>query len=76
VKDKAYRVTDVGNVTFSHTLHTGMYRCGECHADIYLPENGNKTATMAGMERGESCGACHDGKIAFTVKENCDRCHR
>jgi c(7)-type cytochrome triheme protein len=30
---------------------------------------------MDEMEKGKSCGACHDGKTAFTVKENCDTCH-
>jgi c(7)-type cytochrome triheme protein len=29
------------------------------------------------MEKGKSCGACHnEGKVAFIVKENCDRCHK
>ncbi|WP_367619012.1 cytochrome c3 family protein, partial [Pelotalea chapellei] len=22
------------------------------------------------------CGACHDGKQAFTVKQNCATCHK
>ena len=22
------------------------------------------------------CKACHDGKSAFTVKENCEKCHQ
>jgi c(7)-type cytochrome triheme protein len=33
--------------------------------------------TMAAMGEGKLCGACHDGKTAFTVKDqaNCSRCH-
>jgi len=31
--------------------------------------------TMEQMEQGASCGACHDGGTAFTVKENCETCH-
>ena len=29
---------------------------------------------MADMEKGKSCGACHDGKTAFDVK-SCITCH-
>jgi len=31
---------------------------------------------MADMEKGLYCGACHDGQRAFTVKGNCDKCHK
>ena len=31
---------------------------------------------MAQMEKGKTCGACHDDKHAFTVAENCNRCHK
>ena len=75
VKDVSYKVNGLGGVTFSHKVHLNMYSCGECHAGIYLPGPGNKAASMSAMEGGRSCGACHDGKSAFTVKENCDRCH-
>jgi len=30
-----------------------------------------KRFTMKQMEEGKSCGACHDGKGAFTVSANC-----
>jgi c(7)-type cytochrome triheme protein len=76
VKEKTYAVKDAGNVLFSHTFHTGMYSCAECHPHLYSPGNGNATVSMAGMEAQKSCGACHDGKTAFTVKENCEKCHK
>jgi c(7)-type cytochrome triheme protein len=76
VKEKTYTVADAGNVLFSHKFHTGMYSCSECHPRIYLPGKGNVTVSMAGMETQKSCGACHDGKSAFTVKENCEKCHQ
>jgi c(7)-type cytochrome triheme protein len=31
---------------------------------------------MAGLEAGNYCGGCHNGKDAFTVKENCEKCHK
>jgi c(7)-type cytochrome triheme protein len=30
---------------------------------------------MKQMEKGKSCGACHDGKKAFSVKGDCAKCH-
>ena len=75
-RDKNYAVKHAGNVTFGHKLHTGMYGCAECHPKLFLPGKGNKTVTMSGMESRKSCGACHDGTSAFTVKENCAKCHK
>ncbi len=76
VKDVDFKVKDTGDVKFSHELHTGMFKCGDCHIKLYLPSAQNKRKTMAEMEAAQSCGACHDGNSAFTVKENCDRCHK
>ncbi len=75
VKEIEFTVKDAGNVKFSHDAHTAMYPCGECHDKLYLPSAGNKRVSMADMEKGKSCGACHNG-TAFTVKENCDKCHK
>lgn len=68
---------DGGPVLFSHEVHTGMYKCGECHPGMFVPSHGkNPKVSMEQMEKGESCGACHDGGTAFTVKENCETCHK
>jgi c(7)-type cytochrome triheme protein len=75
-REMTYTIKDAGNVQFSHKFHTGAYSCTECHTRLYLPGKGNKTVPMAEMEKGKSCGACHDGKTAFTVKENCAKCHQ
>lgn len=75
-KEILFKVKDAGDAKFSHDLHGGMYKCDECHPKLYLPAAKNKRFTMADMEGGRSCGACHDDKAAFTVKENCDRCHK
>jgi c(7)-type cytochrome triheme protein len=76
VKEKMYAVADAGDVLFSHKFHMGMYSCGECHPKLYIPGKGNQAVPMTGMEEKKSCGACHDGNSAFTVKENCEKCHR
>ena len=76
VKDLEYRIKGAGNVTFSHNYHLGKYKtCNKCHPRIFAPGD-SKPASMTEMEKGRSCGACHDGKAAFTVRENCARCHK
>lgn len=76
VKDRSYRIAGAGNVKFSHDFHLEAYGCKDCHDGLYSHRAHKKAVTMAQMEKGESCGACHDSKNAFTVKENCDRCHK
>jgi len=60
---------------FSHEFHTAVYQCNDCHTKIY-PYGNAKSATMKQMENGASCGACHDGKSAFSVKGDCLKCHK
>ncbi len=77
VKDVEFKLKDSGDVKFSHEFHIGLSKCGDCHPKLYLPSAKNKRGvTMAEMEAAKSCGACHNEKDAFTVKENCDRCHK
>lgn len=71
-----FKDTGAGTVLFSHSNHTGLYTCGECHTKIYGTTRNRVKVTMQEMETGKSCGACHDGKIAFSVKEKCDSCHK
>jgi c(7)-type cytochrome triheme protein len=65
-----------GNVVFSHKFHTGLYSCGDCHKTLYETARSKVRVTMQKMEEGKSCGGCHDGKTAFSVKEKCDSCHK
>ena len=66
---------DGGEVKFSHDVHLGMYKCADCHTKVFPYKAGVKKATMAEMEKGASCGACH-GKDAFSVSGDCDKCHK
>jgi c(7)-type cytochrome triheme protein len=73
--DIKFTVED-GDALFPHSVHTEMYGCADCHTGIFIPDHQKSTRfTMDQMGNGESCGACHDGDTAFTVEENCDRCH-
>lgn len=69
--------TDGGEATFSHEFHLGMFKCTDCHTKIFPFKAGGRKATMADMEAGKSCGACHNkGKDAFSVQDDCGKCHK
>jgi c(7)-type cytochrome triheme protein len=65
-----------GNVVFSHKNHTGLYRCGDCHTELYQTARSTSRVSMQEMEKGKSCGKCHEGSIAFGVKDTCESCHK
>ena len=75
-KELTFEVKDAGNVAFSHKAHLGMYACGDCHTALYAPARSAAKVSMKEMESGKSCGACHDAKTAFSVKDKCDTCHK
>jgi c(7)-type cytochrome triheme protein len=68
---------------FSHKSHviTAQLSCDSCHPDVFQRKRGAAKAagdyTMAAMEEGKYCGACHDGSTAFGVTgpETCKTCH-
>lgn len=68
-----------GVVTFSHEKHKEKFdKCTACHTKVFKMKKGKSgDLTMAAMEEGKFCGACHDGKQAFSVKDkaNCEKCH-
>lgn len=68
-----------GPVTFSHEKHKEKFeKCTACHVKIFKMKKGTTgDLTMAAMNEGKFCGACHDGKTAFSVKDeaSCSTCH-
>ena len=62
-------------VTFSHQNHAKKYSCSECHPKLFTMRKGSTQITMDLMYKGNSCGSCHNGKIAFT-STNCIKCHK
>ena len=69
-----------GKVVFSHEKHTAKNpKCTDCHTKLFKMAKGQRSALkMAEMNNGQACGACHDGKTAFSVKEQaaCTKCHQ
>ncbi len=72
-KEVTYQVKQTGAVRFSHRLHTRKATCTACHDRLY-GAGPNKQVGMAQMEKGKSCGACHNGRKAFTLSR-CAGCH-
>lgn len=68
-----------GKVTFSHETHFDKnLKCTDCHVKVFKMKRGiSGTPTMAAMNEGKFCGACHNGGKAFTTKDaaNCSKCH-
>ncbi|HKZ17373.1 MAG TPA: cytochrome c3 family protein [Geobacteraceae bacterium] len=75
--DVTMKAGEAGDVVFSHDLHVVSLDigCKECHTRLYLDTKRHKKVTMEQMEKGKSCGACHNGDKAFSVKGDCDKCH-
>lgn len=59
---------------FPHWMHRIRYRCSACHPSLFEAKTGADTLTMADIRQGRACGACHDGRSAFSAME-CSRCH-
>lgn len=73
-----FSVKGASAVVFDHEAHvmkTGV-KCTECHYRVFNTREARKAVTMANMEKGWSCGACHDGRRAFDVKTGCSKCHK
>jgi c(7)-type cytochrome triheme protein len=75
-REITFKLKGVSDATFSHQVHMGMFKCPDCHTKTFPYKAGALKATMASMEKGKSCGICHNGKDAFTVAGECDKCHK
>ena len=67
-----------GKVVFSHTSHVAYSeKCTACHVKLFPILRPTRQVTHAFMEAGESCGACHNGQMAFGPGDpaTCTRCH-
>jgi len=71
-----------GRVVFDGALHKNKgCKCHDCHTKVFAnmtPESPPTRMSMKDMYKGKLCGACHNGKDAFSVndKSNCAKCHK
>ena len=72
-----------GVVTFPHDSHVDASRpdCTTCHPQLFsIVKRTDSSAAPAAirhadMEKGKSCGSCHDGKGAHGL-DDCGTCHK
>jgi c(7)-type cytochrome triheme protein len=80
--DRIVFTKPVKAVIFDHDVHVDDYGlgCSDCHSDIFkmhigYAEQNPEQFTMEALYRGEYCGACHDGDMAFASDTKCTTCH-
>ncbi len=68
-----------GKVTFSHERHHARTpKCTSCHVQVFKMKRGTTPdINMAAMNKGKSCGTCHNGKEVFSTSDKgaCVKCH-
>ncbi|MEK6743175.1 MAG: cytochrome c3 family protein [Nitrospirota bacterium] len=77
--DIVFKMEGMASVLYSHDYHVNKARlkCSECHPFLYKNRAQHNVVGMASMQKGKSCGSCHNGKKAFDVadKKQCATCH-
>ena len=71
----------MGKVTFDGKVHADKgLQCADCHVKpkLFEMKKGGDKISMAAMNEGKYCGACHNGAKAFSVKApaDCVKCHK
>lgn len=62
-------------VVFPHWFHRIRFACKVCHTDLgFKFKAGSNDINMVKIVDGQYCGACHNGTLAWSVK-NCNLCH-
>jgi c(7)-type cytochrome triheme protein len=61
-------------VVFPHWFHRIRFKCKVCHPAIFEMRAGSNDINMIKIIKGEFCGKCHNGRIAWPPLY-CDRCH-
>jgi c(7)-type cytochrome triheme protein len=73
-KSASMKKANVKPVMFPHWFHRIRFKCKVCHEDIFIIKKGANDINMSKIMRGEYCGKCHNGLIAWEPLY-CDRCH-
>ncbi len=78
--DVRYEPKGARPVLFDHEKHVKANgrTCSKCHYGVFQMEKGSNRMNMNKITKGDFCGTCHNGKIAFDVdhREHCAKCHK
>lgn len=69
----------MGKVVFDGKAHADKgLKCNDCHTKIFKMKKGADKVTMDAINKGQFCGACHNGTKAFKSSDasSCSRCHK
>ena len=72
------RQAGVAPVIFMHWSHRTSYTCRVCHQELgFGMRQGDSGITRSQILAGNFCGACHNGGVAFSVRDaaQCKSCH-
>lgn len=77
--DVKYKPKNAGTVVFRHEYHVTLkgQKCTNCHFQPFQMTAGTYKMNMQMLTKGEFCGKCHNGKVAFDLRsqESCEKCH-
>jgi len=68
-----------GAVTFEGDEHAEKgYKCEACHPSLFQMKKGSAKMSMNSLNKGQFCGACHNGRVAFSTSnpKKCHECHK
>ncbi len=74
---KQMEAEGVTPVIYPHWIHRIWYECKVCHQDLFVMHRGANDISHKHIDRGDQCGACHNGETAFGTldREHCAKCH-
>ena len=75
--EKEMEAQGLAPVIYPHWIHRVYFECKVCHESIFKMQRWVNDITKQKIDRGQQCGVCHNGTIAFDskAKDNCNRCH-
>lgn len=75
-KTLTFDKSSMGKVTFSGKTHS-KFKCAECHnPEMFAKkQQGATPIKMADIYKGNLCGKCHNGTVAFKAMGSCSKCH-
>lgn len=72
---KQIETAGLSPVLYPHWLHRIWFQCKVCHDDIFAMKRSANNISQANIVQGKQCGICHNGKMAFSANEQCEKCH-
>ena len=72
---KQMETAGLSPVLFPHWLHRIWFQCKVCHDETFAMKLAANNISQEQIVQGKQCGICHNGKMAFSANEQCEKCH-